>query len=385
MDDDNEHRQHLFSGSEMKLFRFTAVLLAAVVATGLMVLVVWVLAELISVFYSLLLPLSVAGVMALVLYPLVDWLKRKLGMSHRVAVMTLLGLVALALIALVAVVLPSAADQAVAFWESVPDILSRLSTFMSFQFPTLWEMLEKGLDEWEPDFDEVDSEVAERFVSYLGVLLGLATVPFFLFFALLSGRDLREHAKQLLTVFGPDGQREILYLVEVFVGYVTAFFQGQFLIALIMGVLLAAGFTLIGLEMAIAAGLLLGALNIVPYLGTIVGLVVVLPLAFAQPDGGAQLAGLVLLVFALVQWVESWLLTPKIMGEKSGLHPAVVVISIFFWGTALGGVIGMILAVPLTAFFVTLWRHVRQRMAQQFVTHATEFQEDPHREAPKQS
>lgn len=107
------------------------------------------------------------------------------------------------------------------------------------------------------------------------------------------------------------------------------------------------------------AGFVLGLLNIVPFLGTLVGLLVVLPMAYFQPDGGVELLVFAGVIFAAVQVIESWLLTPKIMANRSGLRPALVVISLFFWGTALGGVIGMILAVPLTAFFVAIWREIK--------------------------
>jgi len=63
----------------------------------------------------------------------------------------------------------------------------------------------------------------------------------------------------------------------------------------------------------------------------------------------------------LVQLLESYLLTPKIMGEKTGLHPLLIIISILFWGVALGGILGMVLAVPLTAFLLTFWHLVRTR------------------------
>jgi predicted PurR-regulated permease PerM len=66
--------------------------------------------------------------------------------------------------------------------------------------------------------------------------------------------------------------------------------------------------------------------------------------------------------------VESWLLTPRIMAERSGLHPAVVVISIFFWGTVLGGIIGMILAVPLTAFIVAVWIQTKASLTRSMVS-----------------
>jgi len=62
-----------------------------------------------------------------------------------------------------------------------------------------------------------------------------------------------------------------------------------------------------------------------------------------------------------VQAIESWILTPKIMGERTGLHPVVIIVAIFFWGTAFDGVLGMLLAIPLTAFVVTAWRLARQK------------------------
>lgn len=126
-----------------------------------------------------------------------------------------------------------------------------------------------------------------------------------------------------------------------------------------MGTLYAMSFTLIGLNFGLLVGLVLGLLNIVPFLGSLIGLMVVLPMAYFQPEGSFQLLLLAGVVFAAVQLVESWLLTPKIMGNRSGLHPALVVISLFFWGTVLGGIIGMVLAVPLTAFMVAIWGEIK--------------------------
>jgi predicted PurR-regulated permease PerM len=69
----------------------------------------------------------------------------------------------------------------------------------------------------------------------------------------------------------------------------------------------------------------------------------------------------VLLVKLTVQNIEGWFLTPKIMGDRTGLHPVTIIVAIFFWGTAFKGILGMILAIPLTAFFVTAWRFVNWR------------------------
>ena len=107
--------------------------------------------------------------------------------------------------------------------------------------------------------------------------------------------------------------------------------------------------------------MVLGFLNIIPYLGSMIGLAIGLPLAYFQQGGGWSLLAGVLIVFAIVQLIEGYLLTPRIMGERTGLHPMAIIFAVFFWGSALQGILGMILAIPLTAFLVVLWRLAREK------------------------
>ena len=86
-----------------------------------------------------------------------------------------------------------------------------------------------------------------------------------------------------------------------------------------------------------------------------------LPLAYFQEGGGTVTLILVLVVFTVVQIVEGYVLTPRIMGDRTGLHPLVIIVAIFFWGSALEGILGMILAIPLTAFLVVFWRLAREK------------------------
>ncbi len=352
----------LFGKTERRLLRVTAMLATGVVLAGLIVLIVWVLAQLMATFYRILLPLSVAGVMALVLFPIVDAMQQRLGLGRLPAVI-LLFLIFLALIAIgLAVVLPAAVSQVAQFFDDAPDTLSHWQSQFATRFPDIAAMVTARME--EDDLQDLLPEIdgaREQIMGYVDTLIGLAFVPLFLFFALLAGQRMQRPFIEALQVFQEKTREEIIYLGSVFISYVTGFFRGQLIIAMIMGVLLAAGFTLIGLLAAIPLGLFLGMLNIVPFLGVIIGLLAALPVAYLQPDGGAELVLYVLLVFAVVQLIESWILTPRIMANRSGLHPALVVISIFFWGIALGGIIGMILAVPLTAFLITLWHHLNNR------------------------
>jgi predicted PurR-regulated permease PerM len=72
-------------------------------------------------------------------------------------------------------------------------------------------------------------------------------------------------------------------------------------------------------------------------------------------------------VFTVVQLIESYVLTPKIMGSRTGLHPMAIIVAVFFWGSALSGILGMILAIPITAFLVVFWRLAREKYIDEWV------------------
>lgn len=362
MDPDNRPIVSFGSG-EQRLIRYTVVVLSAVVLMGAIVFVIWVLGQILGALNALVFPLAIAGILALVLFPVIELFERTLSMSRLWAVITLF-LILLALFATaLTLVLPKAISQGAQFLEAVPEMVERGEERVSNRFPAALPALKDALTGMEieallPDVEEA----ADRARGYLAFLVGLGFVPLYLFFALVSGSGIKDSAKGMLFLFTPKTQNDVVYLGQVFVDYVTAFFRGQLTIALIMGVIMAVGFTFLGLQAAIYFGLALGLLSIVPYLGFVVGLVTVLPVAYFQPDGGVPLLLLVLAVIAVTQVIESTLLTPKIMADRSGLHPALVVISILFWGTALGGVAGMILAVPLTAFLLALGNHFKTKI-----------------------
>lgn len=352
--------RRLFNVFELRLFRYTAVLSSLVAFTALVAIIVWSLAWVLSAFYHLLLSLAIASVLALVLHPVAEFLEKRLGLPHLLAIVFLLTAFFVSIFTLIALLVPVVVSQAVQLMTVIPEVLLSWESYLDFHYPEVSAIISERMSSKSgnvagPDLKGTGTTV----MAYLGIFAGIIFMPLFLFFTLLSGELLRKKASELLSVFQTHTRQKILYFMDVFVEYITAFFQGQLLIALFMGTLYAISFTLIGLEFGILVGLVLGILNIVPFLGTMIGLLVVLPMAHLQPDGGIELLVMTGLVFAAVQLVESWLLTPRIMADRSGLHPALVIISLFFWGTALGGVIGMILAVPLTAFFVAIWGEIK--------------------------
>lgn len=353
----------LFNTVELRLFRWTAVLFSLVALTALIGIILWAFSWILSVFYNLLLPLSLAGILALVLYPVVEFLERRLRLPHLLAISFVLVVFFASIGGLIFLIVPILVSQAIQLMTVLPDLLASWQSHFSFTFPELSSMIADNMESKEgedsqkilPDLENTGKTI----MSYLGLLAGISFVPLFLFFTLNSRGLLRKQVSETLSVFHKSTQQKSLYFMDIFVEYVSAFFQGQLIIAVCMGTLYSISFTLIGLKFGVLIGLGLGLLNIVPFLGSLIGLMVVLPMAYFQPDGGVELLLLAGLVFAAVQLIESWLLTPKIMANRTGLHPALVIISLFFWGTVLGGIIGMVLAVPLTAFFVVIWREIK--------------------------
>ncbi|MDD2764227.1 MAG: AI-2E family transporter [Opitutaceae bacterium] len=365
------------SDGQRRLVGFALALFALLLSVALLALVIWALGWLVGRFAGVLWPLAVAGILALILRPVVDVIERRLKLRRLAAVIVLYVLFLLSVGGLALLLVPPLARQIIDFVSFLPTLWARTLAYVEQGYPAWRELGQRYLD--SPAVRNLLQSLLAEFqalatqalpslraagtgvLNVFGFIAGLAIIPIYLFFFLLSRGEPTDRLAGHLPFLSAGMRDDFIFLAREFVGIVVAFFRGQLLIGLIMGGLLALGFSLVGLRFGLFVGLALGLLNIVPYLGTIIGLGAALPLAFFQPDGGSVTVGLVLLVFVLVQAVEGWFLTPRIMGRQTGLHPAVIIVAIFFWGTALGGVLGMILAIPLTAFFATAWRLAKRK------------------------
>lgn len=367
----------LLSDSQRRIVSSAITLAAFIGAIALIILAFIVLGRLLATFSSVLWPLATAGVLALILRPLVVALEKRLKLRRLTSVVLLYGIFVLLTGMALILLLPPLAQQLIDFIAYVPTVWERASNYVTSHYPDWVSLGQKHLA--NPSVRKVVDSLAAESQALLshavpslraafgGVfdvfafLTHLAIVPVYLFFFLLARGEPTRNLGRHLPFLRPSVRDDVVFLASEFVSIIEAFFRGQLLIALCMGILLAIGFSIVGLKFGLFVGLALGLLNIVPYLGTILGLAVTLPLAFFQPGGGWQLLGLVILVKIIVQCIESWYLTPKIMGHHTGLHPVVIIVAVFFWGTAFGGVLGMLLAVPLTAFFVTAWRLAKRK------------------------
>jgi predicted PurR-regulated permease PerM len=200
-----------------------------------------------------------------------------------------------------------------------------------------------------------------RVASWLGLLAGLALVPIYVFYFLLEKRGISAQWTDYLPVSNSRFKTELVWLVENINDALIVFFRGQVLVALCDGVLYTIGFLAIGLPYALLLGLVATVLTIIPFVGAIVTCVSALLIAVAA-FGDWQHPALVLLVFALVQGLEGWVIQPKIIGDRVGMHPLTIIIALMVGTSVLGGILGAILAIPVTAVLrAVLLRYVWRR------------------------
>ena len=121
------------------------------------------------------------------------------------------------------------------------------------------------------------------------------------------------------------------------------------------------GFALVGLPYGFLIGFALGVMNLVPFLGSVVCLPIALPAAYFMEGGSTTRLCLVLAVWLAGQLLDGYFITPRIQGNKTGLGYAGVIFSFFFWATVFGPLMGMLFAIPLSAFCVVLWRAVKAK------------------------
>ena len=368
------------SPRQKKLVATGITILAATISIAALVTLLIYSARFFQAFGHVFLPLAVASIMAMILAPWYEWLRARLPMP-----------VALILVFL-SIVAPIGAVVTL-FGALITGQITELVD----QLPFWWANMVNWFEEFRPSLDLIkNSELYDKvgsalktpdgpliaFGKYIGTqviwagsnlfsgivsLSGWVIVPVYLALFLMMPRiHPRSLTVEHFPFFKPGTARDVIYLIQEFFNLVVIFFRGQILIALIQGILFAIGFTLAGLQYGIVLGLMLGFLNIVPYLGSMVGLGVCLPMAWFQTGGGSTLLIVVIVVFCLVQLIEGYYLTPKIMGKATGLNPLAIIVGIFFWGTALDGILGMILAIPLTAFVVVFWRLAREKYIGQF-------------------
>lgn len=333
---------------------------------GLIALVIFVLYT-INYLSAVLIPFFVAWVFAYLLYPIVKFIENKLHVKVRALAIILTFILVIAVIGLIVYLLiPPMIDQ----FAKLSDILthwlhrtthsSSISTWISDRIIENQDAIQSFLK--SRDFSDALKTAAPKLFNFLGqtasvvisIIASLITL-LYTFFILLDYEFLTTNWIRIFPKKNRPFWHELAQDVE---RELNNYIRGQGSVAFCMAIMFCIGFTIMDFPMAISLGIIIGILDLVPYLHTFA----LIPTAFLAmlkaADTGQNfwlIFGMAVGLFVVVQIITDMVITPKIMGKAMGLNPAILLLSLSVWGAILG-FIGLIIALPLTTLIIAYWK-----------------------------
>jgi predicted PurR-regulated permease PerM len=364
---------------------------------------IWALGRVLHLFGPVLWPLAIAAVLAYLLDPLVDLLERR-KMKRKRAIIFVFAVAVLVILGIGAAILPRLVFETRELAQKIPDYARQIQQRTADWIETSgWKipLLNQGKEPapvttnivsappdaalapasatvrpevpWErklaqaavswlptalPKIGQWFLDQISRVAAWFGLLAGVALVPVYCFYFLLEKTGIQKRWTDYLPVKESRVKDELVFVLTAINDRLIVFFRGQVLVAACDGALYAIGFFAIGLNYALLLGLMAGVLSIIPYLGAVLTLVPALVLATVQFQDWLHPL-LVLAIFGTVQAVEGLFISPKIIGDRVGLHPLTIIVAVMIGTTLLGGILGGVLAIPLTAALrVLMFRYV---------------------------
>ncbi len=392
--------------------------LAIAVLGGLVAMLVWGVGRIVDILSPVLWPLAIGGVLAYLLDPVVDFLERR-SLPRPRAILLVFGVALLALIIFFSSIVPQLVNETRQLVARVPAytgrLQQRLEHWANHPPALLKKLLQKeNTNTASPELSNaanadlaalvstnapevrgsttnspavtagaLDRRTLEtatgwlakvlpqvgvwifgqvsRVASWFGVLAGLVLIPVYTFYFLLEKKAISSRWSDYLPLSDSRLKTELVFVLSSMNNYLIAFFRGQVLVAICDGILYGIGFLIVGLPYALLIGVTAVFLTMIPFLGAIVTCVGALIIALVQ-FGDWLHPLLVLIVFGCVQALEGLVISPKIMGNRVGLHPVTIIIALMVGTTLLGGLLGGILAIPVTAALrVIMFRYIWRR------------------------
>lgn len=311
-------------------------------------------------------PFVAAALLAYIGDPLADRLE-KLRMPRTLAVVAVFVLTFLMIALLVLLVGPLIRNQIGALLEALPGIVAQ---FEQVWLPNIAELLDLDVGE-----DVGIGAFVERYGDMAGTwgtkallsvtqsggavaaaVLSLFLVPIITFYLLRDWDSILAHLGALI----PGEQRDtVVGLAKETDEVLGAFLRGQLLVMLALSIIYSVGLGLVGLKFAIAIGVVSGLVSFVPYLGFVFGIVLASMTVVLEPDPLWRLVG-VIATFSIAQFIEGSLLTPKLVGDRIGLHPVLIIFAVAAGGQ-LFGFFGILLALPAAAVLSVIVRFAYHR------------------------
>lgn len=399
---------------------------------------IWLIGETIGYLQPVLVPLAVAGIVAYLLDPIVTWLQHR-GLSRLKAVIYVFACFIIFLTTLGFLIVPPIAKQVSDAFHDKEEIARKATAKMTSIKDTPWlkPAIDYASEKVNPetgavhietsaehatngDASEVDhdpyaedeyqyrwqyllskyaaqivqtitgwfSEGSSKILGILGLTIGFVMTPVYLYYFLKESSSIKAHWHEYVPLKASKFKNEVVETLSEINGYLISFFRGQMLVAFIDGLLVGLALWIFGLPYALVIGLFMAILGVIPYIGNIICLIPACMIAFVHYSHAENHNFLghnpwvyvvsVIAIFFVVQQINSLVTAPKIVGDSVGLHPMTVIFSMLFWSLILGGFIGALLAVPLTAALKVLFRrYIWERKMHEDVVSVEPQETDP--------
>lgn len=339
------------------------------------ILILFTIGYLIYFFNSLLSSLFIGFLIAYILDPVVDWFEKK-KISRVKAILILMLMFLFLFLILFIIVIPSIFIQLKELISQIPGILvwfnDRAFPWIENKFhftrPSSWSQTWDQIPEdyrnklqnviprvWGPFYNAIIKAFSSG-VSLITGILNLFLIPFFAYFLLKDYDKIINWIKQEIPPLYRDPIVSFFKDVDI---TLASFIRGQLTVMFVMVILYSVGLRIVGIKLAIVIGLLTGLLNIIPYVGVATGLILSILMALLGEHIIHDLIGIGI-VFGLIQIMDGIFITPKIVGDKVGLNPLIIVIALMIGGQ-LGGIIGMLVSVPSAAILKILALRILSR------------------------
>jgi len=339
--------------SQRKVQRFAA-LVWSIIGVAI---IGWLLIRIASSVQIIWLPLAFAAGLVFLLNPIVNYLEAR-RVPRVVAVFLSFLFFVTVVVAGFSLLVPAISEQSAAFASSLPETYDALLEWVEdigqrFNLDIGVPLTEAGIRDWlsDPANQETIQQVIGNFGTLggrliLGVAEGVAVVVLAPLMALYMLLDLKRTKEKAVELTPPRHREEAVFVASQVATAMGSFVRGQLLVAIIVGVASSIGLWLLDIPFWLIIGILSGILNLIPFAGPIVG--GALAALVALLDGSVAKAVLAILIFTAIQQTDNHVITPLVQRTRVQLSPLVIVLALIVGGS-LAGLLGVLVAVPLTA------------------------------------
>ena len=377
-----------FTSRQQKTIAAAITSIAAAIIMALALFAGWVALKFFSLASAALVPVILGAFLAMLFKPYYDWLRWVFRNPSLAFIMMILSIFVPAGV----VIWYGGAffvSQIGHLMSVAPSVVPRLSAWINETFPNVQEFFAQcGAPAnmmaffTAPDLFVQDSlqgitsaygaEAVKAGLNVFSYLSGAASFLItLLFFACFVTAGDRKGAKEPLSGANLVGHMPFLKdttktfvseQIDSFCTTIVTFFRTQFLICFLEGLCYGFGFFFAGLPSGFVLGFILGLLNLAPFFGSVLVMPIALPIAYFGDTGSLTRLLTILGVWLTMQLLDGYLITPKIQGDKMKLGYAGVIFSFFFWSLVFHSILGLLLAIPLSAFCVTFWRALKEHI-----------------------